>query len=140
MTSMIQCIKDVPFGTSRHLFYFFKGKTYISYIKDGELYAWDEQGNSHGVKFEDEDSWFKLHFIDVDTTVEELTPEEQLQFHISHTQLKLKEVRAEIHILESDWKKVQHEGAKESIKERIDELRKSLMQLTAKLLDLHVNE
>ncbi|UGO50621.1 hypothetical protein PQE68_gp030 [Bacillus phage vB_BanS_Sophrita] len=140
MTSMIQCIKDVPFGTTRHLFYFCKGKTYVSYIKDDELYAWDEQGNAHGVKFEDDDSWFNAHFIDIDTPVEALTKEEQIQFHISHTQVKIQEVKSEINILESDWKKVQHEGAKESIEERIDELRKSLIQLTAKLLDLHVNE
>lgn len=140
MTSMIQCIKDVPFGSSRHLFYFRKGKNYTSYIEDGELYAWDEQGNSHGVKDKNDDSWFKLHFIDIDTTVEKLTPEEELQFNIHHTQLKIKEVKSEINILEQDFKRVHHEGAKESIKERIEELRKSLMQLTAKLLDLHVNE
>lgn len=139
MTKLVKCIKDVPVHSSRHLFYFYEGKTYTGYERDGELLVWDEQGNSHGIKDGNEDAWFDRFFVEVDT-VDNLTEEEKHQFHINHTQSKIKETKREINILETDCLAVSHPKSKESIQERIDELNKSLVQLTAKLLDLHINE
>ncbi|UGO50886.1 hypothetical protein PQE70_gp033 [Bacillus phage vB_BanS_Nate] len=135
MTKVIKCIKDVPCGDSLVTRYFYKDKTYPAFEINGELYAWDELGLSHGVKDGKDDIWFNRHFIFVES-VNQLSEGEINQFQISYTEARIEEVKNEIVILKSDLENVCHEKVVEHVEKIMKEYDEALAKLLSNLLEL----